>query len=51
MIYALHFSMDVLAQLVLFLAYKHVCRKPWHRMLIWFAGTLLATIITVNFIG
>ena len=49
--YAIHFLLEVLGQAVLVLAYQHVCRKSWHRTAIWFVGTLLTTIITVNIIG
>lgn len=50
-VYVTHFLMDVMGQGVLWLAYTHVCRKTWHRATIWFLGTLLTTIITVNLIG
>jgi hypothetical protein len=49
--YAVHFALECIGQGVLWLAYTHVCRKPSHRVLIWFIGTLLTTIITVNLIG
>src|SRR4051794_40716769 len=48
--YAVHFLLECLGQVVLFVAYKHVCRKDWHRVAIWLVGTLLTTIITVNLI-
>lgn len=46
-----HFGLEVVGQGVLWLAYTHVCRKQWHRVAIWFLGTLLTTILTVNIIG
>lgn len=49
--YLLHFLLECLGQGVLVLAYKHVCRKPWHRAAIWFAGTLITSVITVHAIG
>jgi hypothetical protein len=49
--YLVHFLLECVGQLVLFVAYKHVCRKDWHRVAIWLVGTLLTTIITVNLIG
>ena len=49
--YVIHFGLEVIGQLVLWLAYTHVCRSQWHRVAIWFLGTLLTTIITVNLVG
>lgn len=49
--YAIHFGLEVIGQGVLVLAYNHVCRKAWHRASIWFVGTLLTTIVTVNLVG
>jgi len=43
--------LEVTGQGVLALTYLHLCRKPWHRFAIWFLGTMLTTIITVNLIG
>jgi hypothetical protein len=51
MAYLVHFLLEVVGQAVLWVAYTHVCRKPWHRASIWFIGTLVTTIITVNLIG
>lgn len=49
--YLVHFLLECVGQAVLWGAYTHVCRKSWHRAAIWFIGTLLTTIITVNLIG
>lgn len=49
--YIVHFLLEVIGQGVLWLAYTHVCRKGWHRATIWFVGTLLTTILTVQVIG
>jgi hypothetical protein len=49
--YLVHFGLEVVGQIVLWIAYKHVCSKQWHTVAIWFLGTLLTTIITVNLIG
>lgn len=51
MVYLIHFLLDVAGQGVLWLAYTHVCRKTWHRAAIWFIGTALVTVTTVNLIG
>lgn len=49
--YLTHFALEVIGQGVLWLAYKHVCRTQWHSVAIWFVGTILTTILTVNLIG
>jgi hypothetical protein len=49
--YLIHFVLEVVGQGVLWLAYIHVCRRPWHRTAIWFVGTALASIITVHLVG
>lgn len=49
--YLVHFMLEVIGQGVLVLAYNHVCTKVWHRATIWFVGTLLTTILTVNLVG
>jgi hypothetical protein len=49
--YLVHFGLEVTGQAVLWLAYTHVCKKSWHRLAIWFVGTLLTTIITVHLVG
>lgn len=49
--YVVHFGLEVVGQGVLWLAYTHVCSKQWHRVAIWFLGTLLTTIVTVHLIG
>jgi hypothetical protein len=49
--YLVHFLLECIGQGVLYLAYKHACRTDWHRVAIWFVGTLLTTIVTVHLIG
>lgn len=49
--YIVHYGLELVGQGVLVLAYRHVCRKAWHRYLIWQAGTILTTIITVSLVG
>jgi hypothetical protein len=49
--YLIHFMLEVVGQGVLWLAYRHWCRHDWHRVAIWFFGTLLTTIITVHAVG
>lgn len=49
--YLVHFLLEVIGQGVLVLAYQHVCRKSWHRAMIWFFGTLVTTIVTVHAVG
>lgn len=49
--YVVHFMLEVIGQGVLWLAYTHVCKRPWHRFAIWFLGTLVTTIITVHLVG
>lgn len=49
--YLIHFVLELVGQGVLVLAYRHVCRKDWHRIAIWLSGTLLTTILTVNLVG
>jgi hypothetical protein len=49
--YVIHFGLEVTGQAVLLLAYTHFCRHNWHRAAIWFIGTLLTTILTVNLVG
>lgn len=51
MIYVWHFLVEMMGQVVLWLAYKHVCKVEWHRFAIWFLGTMLATVVTVNLVG
>jgi hypothetical protein len=49
--YVIHFGLEVVGQAILIVAYKHVCKKDWHRVAIWFFGTLLTTILTVHMVG
>lgn len=49
--YLIHFLLECVGQGVLFLAYRHVCSKAWHRAAIWFVGTALASIVTVHLVG
>jgi len=49
--YVIHFGLECVGQLVLWLAYKHVCRSAWHTYAIWFLGTLVTTILTVHAVG
>lgn len=49
--YVIHFGLEVIGQGVLVLAYKHACRKAWHQPAMWFAGTALTTVLTVNLVG
>ena len=51
MLYLIHFMLEVIGQGILWLAYRHVCRKSWHRVAIWLIGTMLASILTVNLVG
>lgn len=49
--YVIHFVLECVGQLVLWLAYKHVCRSEWHGPAIWLLGTALTTVITVHMVG
>lgn len=51
MAYLIHFALDCAAQGIVYLAYKHVCRKTWHRVGIWLVGTALIAVITVDLVG
>jgi hypothetical protein len=49
--YVIHFLLELVGQGVLYVAYKHICRHAWHRAVIWFIGTALASIVTVHLVG
>jgi len=51
MAYVIHFALDCAAQGILYMAYKHVCRKPWHRAAIWLLGTAAIAVVTVDLVG
>ncbi len=47
----LHFGLEVGGQAVLLLAFLHICRHRWHRVAVWFVGTLFLSIVTVYLLG
>lgn len=49
--YSLHFALECVGQVILWMAFKHVCRHQWHRFAIWGIGTFLTSVLTVHLIG
>jgi hypothetical protein len=61
--YIVHFAVEVVGQMVLWLAYNHarvksaraiwtdLCTQPWHRPAIWLFGTAITSIATVHLAG
>lgn len=46
-----HICLELAGQLILVLAYRHICRRSWHRLAIWIVGTVALAFLTVWLVG
>lgn len=51
--YVVHFGLEATGSLIAIGAYKShkLCKTKWHKFGIWFALSLLTTIVTVQLVG
>lgn len=47
----LHMGLEAIGGVILFLTYKHVCRKWWHRPAMWITLAFVFSYLTVWWVG